>query len=289
MRWILAHICLCLAALMAAALPAEAAPRTFQLRDGQVVITVNLNGTDLPALLDTGATRSLIDVAFAKEIGIRSQRIGGGTIGASGKVIRFGRTQAVTLDIGAGKKRRHLGTYEAAEPFAPDGVHILIGMDVLDNMAVALDFQTMTIGIESAIGFKSPAGESFKLTRSNWLRPTLSVTLGDMIAELLLDTAASGSLHLQTNVVANSPELSALPATRRLITGIDGEQERDSIIIPSVTLGGQTFTDVRASVGEMPFIGRPSMQGVIGVDLMKRFHLVIDFAKDRVWMKPVTD
>lgn len=285
MRWILTQIGLCLAALVAA-LPAYATPRTFQVLDGQVVITVTLNGRDLPALLDTGATRSLIDAAFAKDMGIRSQRAGGGTIGASGKMIRFGYTQGVTLDIGAGAKRRHLGTYEAAEPFAPDGVRILIGMDILDNMAVALDFQAMTIGIERAIGFAQPAGEPFKLTRSHWMRPTLSVALGDTTAELLFDTAASGALHLNTDVVTRSPELSALPTTRRRITGIDGEHERDAIVIPSVGLGGQTFTNVRASVADMPLIGKTDMQGIIGVDLMKRFHLVIDFARDLVWMTP---
>ncbi|RYZ10970.1 MAG: hypothetical protein EON61_10950 [Alphaproteobacteria bacterium] len=59
MRWILAQIGLCLAALVVA-LPACATPRPFQVLDGQVVITVTLNGRDLPALLDTGATRSLI-------------------------------------------------------------------------------------------------------------------------------------------------------------------------------------------------------------------------------------
>lgn len=288
MRWFLTRICLCLAALMAI-LPAEAAPRAFQLRDGQVVITVNLNGKDLPALLDTGAIRSLIEADFAREMGIRSQRIGGGTIGASGKTVRYGRTSNVRLDIGAGAKSRPLGTYEAAEPFAPEGVHLLIGMDVLDNMAVSLDFQTMTISIERGVGFKTPAGEPFKLTRSHWLRPTLSVALADAQAELVFDTAASGTLHLHTDVVARSPELSALPTTRRRITGIDGERERDSIIIPSVTLGGQTFTDVRASAGEMPPVGRLPMHGVIGVDLMKRFHLVMDFAEDRVWMTPVSD
>lgn len=285
MRWILAQIGLCLVALVAA-LPAYATPRPFQVLDGQVVITVTLNGRDLPALLDTGATRSLIDAAFAKEMDIRSQRAGGGTIGASGKMIRFGYTQGVTLDIGAGAKRRRLGTYEAAEPFAPDGVHILIGMDILDNMAVALDFQAMTIGIERAIGFTQPAGEPFKLTRSHWMRPTLRVVLGDTQAELLLDTAASGALHLNTDVVTRSPELSALPTTRRRITGIDGEHERDAIVIPSVGLGGQTFTNVRASVADMPLIGKTDMQGIIGVDLMKRFHLVIDFARDLVWMTP---
>jgi len=273
-------------AALLASLPADAAPRPFQLRDGQVALPVTLNGREIPALLDTGATRSLIDAAVAKDMGIRTQRRGGGTFGASGKIIQYGYTSPVTLDVGAGGKRRYLGTYEDTAPFAPDGVHILIGMDVLDNMALTLDFNAMTIDIERAVGFKPPAGEPFKLTRAGWFRPTLSVMLGETKAELLLDTAASGALHLKTDVVARSPELSALPTTRRRIVGIDGEVERDAIVIPSVSFGGRTFADVRASVADMPLIGRSEMHGIIGVDLMERFQLVFDFAKDLVWMTP---
>lgn len=288
MRWILARICLCLAALVAT-LPAHAAPRPFQLRDGQIVITVALNGKELPALLDTGATRSLIEADFAREMGIGSQRIGGGTIGVSGKMIRFGRTNDVRVDIGAGVRRMKLGTYEAAEPFAPAGVHLLIGMDLLYYMAVSLDFQAMTIDIQRVTELKPPAGEPFLLKRVSYRRPTLNVMLGETSVDLLLDTAASGALHLQTGVVARSPALSALPTTRRMITGIDGEYERDSIVIPSVTVGSETFNDVRASMGEMPMIGRPGLQGVVGVDLIKRFHIVFDFGNDRVWLTPITD
>ncbi len=288
MRWILARICLCLAAMMAT-LPAEAAPRPFQLRDGQVVITVNLNGKDLPALLDTGATKSLIDAAFAKELGIRSQRIDGGTVGASGQQIRFGMTRDLKLDIGTGPRRLRLGTYESDHAFAPEGVHVLIGMDVLNNLAVSLDFQKMTVEIERTTELKPPVGEPFAMKRRRYLRPTLSVTLGDTDVDLLLDTAASSALHLQTRIVADSPDLSALPRTRRMVSGIDGNHEQDAITIPVVRLGGQRFTDVRATVADMVLHWFFDMDGVVGVALMKRFHIVFDFQKDRVWMTPVAD
>lgn len=287
MRWILARICLCLVALMAA-LPADAAPRPFQLRDGQVVITINLNGRDLPALLDTGAQRSMIEASFAREMGISSQRVGGGTIGASGKIIRFGRTSDVKIDVGAGIKRRKIGTYEAAEPFAPDDVHILIGMDLLFYTAVSLDFQAMTVDIQRATELKPPAGKPFALKQSGYRRPALNVMLGDTSVDLLLDTAASVPLHLQMTVVSRSPNLSALPTTRRRISGIDGEHEQDAIIIPTVTLADQTFTDVRATTASMSSRWT-GFDGIIGTSLMRRFHIVFDFDRDLVWITPVAD
>ena len=274
---------------MALASPALAEPRPFELRDGQVVITVTIKGHELPALLDTGATRSLIEVGLARELGIRSQKVrSGGTVGASGGRIALGFTQhEVAIDFGAGPMSRHIGTYEAGNAFAADGVRLLLGMDFLDALAVSLDFHRMTVEFQRSSAFTPPNGEPLNLTRSGWNRPTLPVNLAGAQADLLLDTAASGSLHLDSSFVSIAPELKTLPASRIRIAGIDGVREHDAILVPRVAFGGQVFENVRASsasFGRLIFGG--DMDGVVGVDLLKRFNLVIDFGRHRIWMTP---
>ncbi len=287
MRLVLA--CLALLALLAS--PAQAAPRPFELRDGQVVITVTINGKQLPALLDTGATRSLIERDLAREFGIRSHKLrrGSGTTGAAGGLIPFGTTeQDVTIDFGAGPMSRHIGTYEAGHSFAADGVQLLIGMDFLSRLVVSLDFERMTIDFQRSSGFKPPPGEPLKLDQNGWHRPTLRTSLGGVQAELLIDTAASGALHLDSTFVAKWPALSALPASRRRISGIDGVREYDAITLPHVSFAGQTFEDVRATSGSLaPMRAADDMDGVMGVDLLKRFNMVIDFGYNRLWMTPI--
>lgn len=280
----------CLTLLTLLALPAAADPRPFELRDGQVVITVTLRGKELPALLDTGATQSLIETDLARELGIRVQKFNGGTVGAGGARVAYGMTdRKVTIDIGAGSESRRIGTYEAGHNFAADGVRLLIGMDLLKDLAVSLDFQRMTIDLKSHSEFVPPQGAPLKLAEAGWLRRTLAVKLAGAQASLLLDTAASSAVHLDSDFVDQSPVLKALPVSTRQISGFSGVRDVDAIIVPHVTLGGLAFENVRATSGSLAGLehGSTDIDGVVGVALLKRFHVVIDFARDRVWMTPI--
>lgn len=286
MRLVLA----CLVLLTLLAPPALAAPQPFELRDGQVVIMVTIKGKQLPALLDTGATRSLIETGLAKELGIKTQRVRrGGTVGAGGGKIAIGYSQrAVSVDFGAGPIADRLGTYEPGHAFAPDGVRLLIGMDFLRAMVVSLEFQTMTADIRRSSNFTPPKDAPLELTWAGWGRPTFAVDLAGVRADLILDTAASGALHLDSSFVAATPALKSLPTSSRRIVGIDGAREHDTVVIPKVTFGGEVFADIRASSGSLtPMHAADDMDGVMGVDLLKRFNLVIDFGYNRVWMTPI--
>src|SRR5262249_48501857 len=101
------------------------------------------------------------------------------------------------------------------------------------------------------------------------------------------DTAASGSLHLDASFVAKAPALNTLPVSAHRIAGVDGIYEQQSIIVPRLTFGEAAFENVQASSSSLGMIGRfDDMDGVAGVELMKRFNWVIDFGGDRVWMTP---
>jgi hypothetical protein len=276
---------------VALASPALAEPRPFELRDGQVVIMVTIKDQKLPALLDTGATQSLIEVGLARELGIRTQRINGGTVGAAGGRIAYGFTRRdVAVDFGAGPISRRMGTYEAGNTFAAEGVRLLIGMDLLYALIVSLDFKNMTVEFQRPSRFTMPDGEPLKLMRSGWLRPTLPVNLAGTPADLLLDTAASGSLHIDSSFVAATPELKALPISQLRIAGIDGVRDHDAIVVPMVMLAGRVFENIRASSASLERLemGSTDIDGVVGVDLLKYFNLVIDFSGHRVWMTPHT-
>lgn len=289
MRGLLAGIGALIAAFTIA-LPAAAAARPFELRDGQVVITVTLKGRELPALLDTGATVSLIEVGLAKELGIRVQKTSGGTFGAAGDGVAYLRSErAVEIDFGAGPMRRHVGAYPTGNVFAADGVRILLGMDFLGAMAVSLDFQSMTVDFERSSSFAAPSGQPLAMTNSGWRRPTLSVDISGVRAELLLDTAASGALHLDSSFVAGAPSLNKLPTSPTRIIAIDGIGDHDAIIVPHIAIGEHVFENVSASsasLGKLRAFG--GMDGLVGVDLLRRFNLVVDFGRHRIWMTPIS-
>jgi hypothetical protein len=145
----------------------------------------------------------------------------------------------------------------------------------------------MTMDVQRSSSFKAPEGEPVAMARSGWRRHILPVDLGGAQAELLLDTAVSGAMHLDSTFVAKTSALSVLPVSSRRIAGIDGVRYHDVIIVPSVGLGGETFENVQASSGSFEALrGADDMDGVVGIDLLKRFNLVIDFGRHRVWMTP---
>jgi len=280
------RVLLVLVLWMAAALPAQADKRPFRLAGGQVVFDVTIKGRVVPALLDTGATRSMVEVGLAKELGIRWQKVGGGrTVGVAGGRIDYGQTQRVPVDIGAGQRWSYLGTFPTGANFADADVRLLIGMDMLTDLVVSLDFEAMTVELQRSTAFTPPAGDFLTLTQTGWHRATLPVELAGARAELLIDTAASVALHLDAEFVGRSPALKALPASRRSITGVDGVKEHDIIVVPDVTLGAERFTDVQASAGSLAALRiTDAMDGVIGVDLLRQFNVVMDFGRNRVWM-----
>jgi hypothetical protein len=283
MRRVLSAILLWLSAMAA---PALAEPRPFRLAGGQVVFDIVIKGQVVPALLDTGATRSLMEVGLAKELGIRTHRIrGGGTSGVTGGRIAFGQTQRFLADIGAGQASVHMGTYPAEASFADADVRLLIGMDMLTDLVVSLDFAAMTVELQRWSAFKPPKEPPLKLTQKGWHRPTLRVSLGGAPADLLLDTAASVSLHLDASFVARTPVLKALPASRRRIIGVDGARDHDAFVVPDIAFGTERFADVEASSGSLAALrASDDMDGVMGVGLLKHFHVVMDFGHNRVWL-----
>jgi predicted aspartyl protease len=278
-----------LALALASAPLATADERPFRIIDGQVVITVTIRDRQVPALLDTGASHSLIEASLAKELGIRTSKIGPIVAGASGRDMSLGFTPQILLDLGAGPVKRNLGVYPSGAAFAAEGVRLLIGMDFLKAAVVSLDFERMMIDVQSPGGFTAPAGKPvvMVLEQAGWRRRLLPVDLDGARAELLLDTAASGALHLDAAYVAKAPVLKALPASAHQIAGIDGIHDHTAIVLPGVTLGGETFRNVRASSSPLSQVRRGGdVDGVVGVELLKRFNWVIDFGGGRIWMTP---
>lgn len=273
---------------VAVILPAQAEPRPFRLTGGQIVIDVSINGRVVSGLLDTGATRSLIETGLAKELGLRlressSARAMG--VGSKG-VVTASTTQTVRVDVGAGERRQSLGTYPEGLAFAHEGVQALIGMDLLRDLALSIDFEAMTIDVQAEADFKPPADAPLLLTKRKWKQPTLTVQLAGVDAELVLDTAASVALHLDEAFVARTKALSVLPASRKRITGLDGVSEHAAIVVPHVAFAGATFADVQASSGPLDrFLVANHADGVMGIGLLKHFHAVIDFANNRVWLR----
>src|SRR5690606_36447543 len=78
-----------------------------------------------------------------------------------------------------------------------------------------------------------------------------------------------------------------LRTSESLVIGSDRASARPILSLPSVEIGGVRFEDVPATIGPRDRLASLIVgDGVIGVDLLKRFNLVIDFRRSRLWMTP---
>ena len=107
-------------------------------------------------------------------------------------------------------------------------------------------------------------------------------------ADVVLDTAATGSLHLTSRFVRDAGLITGRQTSTKRITGIDGSYERKAVVLPTVTIAGEPFGNVEATILSLGQVGRSSnpIDGVVGVNLLRQFNLIIDYGGNQVWLTP---
>jgi hypothetical protein len=70
-----------------------------------------------------------------------------------------------------------------------------------------------------------------------------------------------------------------------MVAGIDGVSARPVATVPSLRFAGYAFENVPVTIGPAS-PGISGADGVIGVDVLRRFNLVIDYGLNRMWLTP---
>jgi hypothetical protein len=272
-----------LAALAGARVRAAPAALPLNRWGGKLFVPVVVNGQGAEAILDTGASRSSLDLSFAREAGVRTgghftgQMIQGRVRGAYARdvVIRIGeavvRAQgAVAVDYGP--ISRGIGR----------PVQVVLGREFFESFAVDLDVE---------------GGQASVVRRENFVPPTdarlvpLSPAGGRMTALLTLEDQPP--IRCAVDIGNDVPLiLSAFPAGRRMLQGrpsstalIGGEGSNVLAQVATARrlgLAGATLTDV-------PFQVVPKWLGYdgnLGLPVLQRFHMTLDFGGRRMWLKP---
>jgi predicted aspartyl protease len=276
---------LALPAALAFAPCAMAEPRPFRLDGGRIATLVRIEEREVLALIDTGAWGSSIEQTLADELEIGSARAGR-TYGASGAHVAYRRTQGVSIDLGGGVAGQPRAAVTPDNGPA-DGPRAVIGMDMLADAAVSIDFDAMTIDFTPSRRFTPPAAEPLKL-EGQWEQRRLRVAFGGRDMFFAIDTAASSALHLMLPEMRARELLRGLMSSRTLVEGVDGLHEQAVASMPEVVLTGVRFENVPFTLsprGTFSY-GANGVQGVIGVDMLRRFNAVLDYGRDRVWLTP---
>lgn len=267
------------------AAPALTLPCTRLFQTFIVPVRVN-DSRVLHCILDTGMPDGVFimdpaklagaDVAYAGPVKIN----GVGPGAASGRIATDATLRLADLEF---PHQRVIVLDEPGE-LAQIGFDGAIGASIFARYVVQLDFAHDTLTFFDSAGFTPPAGPAIPLTIAN-TRPFVDAQVRDSSGEakavkLFIDTGASKSLSL--NPEAGVPQPASV-VQGVLSSGVGGDRHGAIGRIDALTLGGFTLDRV---VCEFPEAGDNDRDGTIGVDLLRRFTVTLDYPNQRVFLEP---
>lgn len=266
---------------------ARPVPEPFDLyRDTRIFLTGEVNGRTTPMLLDSGASLTVLDRAFAKELGLT----GGAPVavqGAGGKE-RGEIHRGVRLRVGnVAFEGLTVATMDLALVGKALGrpVPVVLGRDLFMSSIVSIDFEGPSIGFAPRQGYvPPPSAREVRLRRRGPLH-TLPVRIGELAPhDAIFDLGNSGALSLSLEYHRAEPFFSTLPAATGMGGGVGGLHEIRRVTLPSVEIGGVRFERVPAQLGALeggPYAGLANA----GIQLFRPFMLTLDLAGDRMWLE----
>jgi hypothetical protein len=268
-----------------------------------MVVSCELNGSGpFNFLLDTGVATTIITVpALADSLrlrhGERFRVVGAG--GADGGLLAY-QTDSVRFRLGGVEAPRlSLLVLESnvldLSSYVGVPIHGILGSELFRSFVVALHPEESFMLLSDPATYRAPRGRKWSSLPLSLERGkayfTAPVQLNDSVAldlKLVLDTGASHALSLETD---SDPRL-AVPARRlpaELGQGMSGVVRGYLGRVPALQLGRYKMKSVLTSYPDGADVHRRvdvPRNGNVGYELLKRFSLVIDYAHQRLLLRP---
>ena len=246
-------------------------------------IPVIVNGVHTMGLLDSGASRTVIDAAFARRIGLQTTsgyRAHGVTDAISGKIAR-------AVSISAGKLE--LPPLDAAvmdlgdlARVARQPVDVIIGHELFLQGIVDLDLPNGRLRITpGGCGAEEMGGVSLPLIRLD-SSYAIKVSLeGRPPAPLALDLGSNVALYFSRDYAERVSLLDGRRISSAASMGAEGVDIAQAVTVRDIEIAGIFLTRVPALI---PARWKLPAVGVVGLPVLRRFRLQVDFARKKVKM-----
>lgn len=261
---------------------AHATPFEF-LQERQILFPITINGRPAEAWLDSGASATVIDAEFAASLGLRLGR----GLPAQGVAGRIDGVRLARADLSLGGlalPRRNVAVMDLGvlEAVVPRPVQVILGRDIFDVAVVDIDFQARQIAFLARHDFRPPPVAPLPLVASGNLR-NFPIRIAGQPAQALLDLGNSGALLVDRGYADARGLLAGRPVSTQLAVGVDGPRESAVTSLDDIEVGGVAFRGVPVTATADLVAVAPAN---VGLALLSRFHVTIDFAGDRLWLQP---
>jgi hypothetical protein len=263
----------------------------FEFQDGKrIFVPVKINGHNTVVLLATGLPVSDIDKAFAASIGLQpkedSKAQGASVDDATGSI------RGLQIQIGNLTLR---DTTASVVDFAPVAQHmghplpVLLGDDAFNELAVDIDFAHHRIAFSTPASQAKPdGGVELPLTRVEDI-PLVSVSIeGAPPAQFELGLGNSGEALVYESYYESHKLLEGRRISKRLAAGTGGFISETVATLNRAEFAGLMFTNMPAAFIPASVAGTKSdvIAGDIGLPVLARFRLIIDYSHDRLYAVP---
>jgi predicted aspartyl protease len=259
----------------------------FELfRGNRVVVSAKLNGHDVPAILDTGASATTIDRAYARSIGIpEGQKIQGR---GAGGIVEAELVSNVTLEIGGVKFEKMTVAVMDLGPVAKAigrPLPLVVGRELFNNAALSFDWDRNLLTIADSAHFTPPPNATVLPVerRGPFNFVKLSVA-GLPTIDAVLDLGAGGAISLPSDYWSKQPALASLRFADTQSGGVGGIHSSRAVTLPSVEFAGRRFDKVPAVLGGDSNGGAAERGSNLGIGMLKQFALTLDLGHDRIFL-----
>ena len=289
------------AALAASALstcsrPSVIADVPVDLVTNLMIVEGRINGSEpLSFIVDTGASASVMHRARAEQLrlplrGKEEATTGGGTVEAvqiQGASLSIGEAMLPNLPLVA----IDLTALQAGLGAPIDGI---VGFDLFEHFVVDMDYKARRLRLHDPQRWVGSVGDVLPIELEEqipFVRVGLTSQKGAPAdARLELDTGQTGSLTLTQPFVDVNRLLGVDQPTLTISTGaiLAGQVPARLARLGSVRLGSTTIASPIANITP-DATGAATATGILGGEVLRRFHVVIDYPRKRIVLTPNDD
>ncbi|SDA35856.1 retropepsin-like aspartic protease [Sphingomonas sp. NFR15] len=259
----------------------------------RIFVRTTVNGRSVLAMLDSGASSTVLDRRFAASLGLSAK--GDLTGQGAGGSTPYGVIQGVTVKLGdlswTGGDAVAIDL-SAVEKQVGHPLPMVLGGELFRDAVVEIDFKNRRIAFHNPSSYRAaPNARAVALTPAGE-NQAISVLVEGRAAKLLFDLGNAGAVDLFPGFW----EQPGFDDNRRTSTtfagGVGGMSVQKVTMLRTIALGGATFEELpsRLEDRQSSLAARSGdLDGNIGMGVLSPFHLVVDFPHHRVLFAPPVD
>jgi Aspartyl protease len=247
-------------------------------RDGQLMLVEARIDNAAPAwfIVDSGASHTVFDPKFAKELGLKTEAAPPTTGTGTGEVANSNAPSVVMMLNGVRLDVPQPWVIDLSKAPLPAAVKGLIGAELFKSYVVRMDPRDSTFSVFDSASYRPEEGATslplFVEGDKLFLEATLEVPAGmTMTHKLRIDTGSESSVN--DEIVKQSEEV----RTSTLGGGLGEQFNSYSGVFTSVKIGPYIVKHVWGPGGPRP---------AIGMELLRRFVVTFDAPHGRIYLEP---